>query len=63
VMALSGVVSSKGEATRLIRNGGAYLNEERVEDPTLVLEESHFIGGDCLLIASGKKKKVLIQLK
>lgn len=57
-----GLVASKGEATRLIQNGGAYLNEEKVEDPQLKLEAKHCIGDQFVLFGSGKKKKILIQL-
>ena len=63
LMALSGIVSSKGEANRLIKNGGAYLNNEKVSDAALLIKESHLIGGEHLLLGSGKKKKILVQLK
>lgn len=56
----SGLVTSKGEATRLITGGGAYLNNERVDDAALRLSESHLIGGEFILLAAGKKKKVLL---
>lgn len=59
----SGLVSSKGEGNRLIQNGGAYINNERVEDPDFRLAESHLIGREFLLIASGKKKKILIKVQ
>lgn len=57
-----GLVSSKSEAVRLIQNGGAYLNEERVEDPSLVIEKKNCINGAFILVSSGKKKKILISL-
>ncbi len=56
----SGLVTSKGEATRLITGGGAYLNNERVDDAALRLNDSHLIGGEFILLAAGKKKKVLL---
>jgi len=62
VAALSGIVSSKGEATRLVSGGGAYLNNEKVEDPSLKITEDHLIGGEFLLLGSGKKKKILIRV-
>lgn len=58
----AGLTASKGEATRLITGGGAYLNNERVEDPQLKLTEKHLIGGEFLLLAAGKKKKILVQV-
>jgi tyrosyl-tRNA synthetase len=57
-----GLLSSKGEATRLIQNGGAYLNENKVEDVQLKLESTHLIGGKFLLFAAGKKKKILVEI-
>lgn len=63
LMALSGIAVSKGEALRLIKNGGAYLNNEKVIDSGLVIDESHLIGGEHLLLGAGKKKKILIQLR
>ncbi|HSX03695.1 MAG TPA: tyrosine--tRNA ligase [Rhabdochlamydiaceae bacterium] len=58
----SGILASKGEATRLIQNGGAYLNDEKVEDAGLRIEEENLIGGQYLLIGAGKKKKILIKV-
>ena len=59
----SGLLSSKGEATRLIGQGGAYLNNEKISDPQLRLTEQHLIGGEFLLFSAGKKKKILIKIK
>lgn len=58
----AGLVSSKGEAKRLVRNGGAYLNNERVENEDFTLSQRDFIGGRLALLGSGKKKKVLLRL-
>ena len=58
----TGLATSKGEAARLIAGGGAYLNNARVEDPQLKLTEHHLIGGEFLLLAAGKKKKILIHI-
>ncbi len=57
-----GLLSSKGEAARLIQNGGAYLNNERVEDPQLRLKIEDLIGGEYVLIGAGKKKKMLVSI-
>jgi tyrosyl-tRNA synthetase len=63
VAVLSGLLTSKGEAVRLIQNQGAYLNNEKVEDPALVVTENDLIGGKYLLLGSGKKKKILVRFK
>ncbi len=62
IAAQIGLASSKGEANRLVTGGGAYLNNERVDDPQLKLTERHLIGGEFLLLAAGKKKKILIHV-
>lgn len=56
------LVSSKGEATRLIKNGGAYLNNEKVLEPVFVISKDALIGEQYILLGSGKKKKVLVTL-
>jgi tyrosyl-tRNA synthetase len=59
----AGLVESTGEAKRLVQQKGAYLNNCRLDDPFVVLEEKDLIGGEFLLLSSGKKKKVLVQIE
>ncbi len=54
--------SSKGEARKLIKNGGFYLNNLKMIDENRVLTTTDFIDGRLLLIAAGKKNKKLIRL-
>lgn len=54
------LLPSKGEARRLIQNGGLYLNNERIDDEKLTLKKHHLIEDECLLLALGKKKKFVI---
>ncbi|HSX37938.1 MAG TPA: tyrosine--tRNA ligase [Chlamydiales bacterium] len=56
-----GLVASKGEGVRLIKNGGAYLNNERIEDVSFSIEFPHLIDGRYLVMSAGKKKKMLIE--
>lgn len=58
-----GFLPSKGEAVRLIKNDGAYLNNLRVDDADFLLSEKSLIGGEFLLFGSGKKKKMLVKIK
>lgn len=57
----SGIMSSKGEAKRLIQGGGLYINEERVEtmDRTIGLEAFH---DGRLVVRRGKKQFTHIKL-
>lgn len=59
----AGLLSSKGEAVRLIQNGGAYLNNQRVDDANFRISEEALIGNEFLLLGSGKKKKMLVKVK
>lgn len=63
VAARIGLSSSKTEALRLIQNAGAYLNNEKVEDPQFRIQEDLLIGGEYLLFGSGKKKKILVKIQ
>ncbi len=58
-----GLLASKGEAVRLINNGGAYVNNEKIQDVQFSFKTEHLIGGRYLLLGSGKKKKVLIEVE
>ncbi len=58
----TGVCKSKGEARRLISQGGGYLNGERIEsfDQTINLNDLH---NDSLLIRAGKKRYMTVIIK
>jgi tyrosyl-tRNA synthetase len=57
-----GLLVSKAEAMRLIENGGAYLNNKRVEETNFRLTDADLIGGEYLLLGAGKKKKMLVKI-
>jgi len=48
-------VKSKGEARRTITEGGAYLNNVRIEDPDAEPRTADLIGGLWLVLRRGKK--------
>ncbi|MFQ5729022.1 MAG: tyrosine--tRNA ligase [Waddliaceae bacterium] len=54
--------SSKGQARRLIRNGGVYLNNAKMTDENRVISKADLIDERMLLLAVGKKNKTLIRL-
>lgn len=60
--ASSGLLSSKGEANRLLKNGGAYLNNGKISDPSYQVSKTDLIEGKYLLLGAGKKKKILITI-
>lgn len=55
-------LSSKGEGKRLVQNGGLYLNNNRVESEAVEIQKGDLIDGRLLLVALGKKKKVVLSL-
>lgn len=59
----SGLQTSKGEARRLIRNGGVYINNEQVKDENQNVTDQHLIDGRLVLLAVGKKNKALIRIE
>ncbi len=56
------LVPSKSEGVRLVKNGGAYLNNERISDPTFSISPGDLIEGAYLLLSAGKKKRMLITI-
>jgi tyrosyl-tRNA synthetase len=57
----SGLVASKGEARRLIRGGGARLNEVRISDEAMIVGPDHLIEGE-LTISAGRKRHARIRV-
>jgi tyrosyl-tRNA synthetase len=55
LLVAAGLAKSNGEARRTVNEGGAYLNNTRVEDPEFVPAESDLIGGSWLVLRRGKK--------
>ncbi len=62
LFAESGICESGGEAKRLIKQGGAKLNDTNFTDPMLSLNVNDFIDNK-LKISAGKKKHMVINLK
>ena len=58
----SRVTASKGEATRLIRNGGIYLNGHRVTDERLCLRPDDAVEGQLFVVRKGKRDHFLIRI-
>jgi tyrosyl-tRNA synthetase len=56
----SGLVASNGEARRLIRGGGARLNEAKVEDEAMQVGIADLVD-DRLLLSAGRKRHVWVR--
>jgi tyrosyl-tRNA synthetase len=59
----TGLAKSKGEARRTVSEGGAYLNNERVEDTDLVPGDGDLLGGEWLVLRRGKKKFAGVEVR
>lgn len=60
IMYEAGLIPSKGEGRRLIKQGGVYLNDTQVNDFSQVLKSDDFINGEAII---RKGKKVYHRLK
>ncbi|WP_322921625.1 tyrosine--tRNA ligase [Nocardioides renjunii] len=61
LLVAAGLVKSKGDARRTVAEGGAYLNNVRVEDPELVPTGADLVAGSWLVLRRGKKKFAGVQ--
>jgi tyrosyl-tRNA synthetase len=62
VLASSGLTSSKGEATRLIRSGGAYVNNRRITDERARLRSADAIDGRLFVLRKGAKQNHVVKI-
>lgn len=56
-----GVFASKGEARRLIKNGGLYVNNERITDEAATMNESRCTAPSLTIVRTGKKSYHLLR--
>jgi tyrosyl-tRNA synthetase len=61
LMQLTGLVSSLSEARRTVKEGGAYLNNERVTDADVVPGEDAWLAGGWLVLRRGKRAVAGVQ--
>lgn len=52
----TGLCDSKSAARRLVKEGGAYVNNERVTDEGATLEKTQLIRGNLILLRKGKRE-------
>ncbi len=62
LLRLSGLVPSNGEARRLIRGGGARLNDQPIENENELLSLDRFGEEKALKLSAGKKRHILMKL-
>jgi tyrosyl-tRNA synthetase len=62
LLAATGVVESKSAARRIVKESGAYLNNEKVPSEDFRLEKSHFLCGKYALLRKGKRDLAAVEL-
>jgi tyrosyl-tRNA synthetase len=63
VAATAGLFASKGEARRLVQQGGLYLNNRRVADVGRVVGDGDLIEGRLLVLRAGRKNYHLVKIR
>jgi tyrosyl-tRNA synthetase len=59
-LADSNIFPSKGEAKKMIQNGGVMLNRKKVEELQMIVNASMLLHGQYLLVQKGKKNYYLV---
>jgi len=57
------LAASKGEATRLVKNGGVYLNNRRVTNERERVTADRAIAGQLLLVRKGQRQNHLVRIR
>lgn len=60
---LSNLMASKSAVRRLLKQGGLYLNNVRIDNEEKAIEESDIVDGKVLLLSAGKKNKMVIRIE
>lgn len=63
LLVLAGMLESKSEARRMIIGGGIYLNNEKIANEHVRIQEENLIDNEFILLRVGKKKKLVIRVK
>jgi tyrosyl-tRNA synthetase len=61
-LAETGILASKGEARKLIQNGGISINRKKVENPQLPVDGSLLLHNKYILVQKGKKNYYLVKI-
>jgi tyrosyl-tRNA synthetase len=62
LLAATGVVDSKSAARRIVKEGGAYLNNKKVENEDFTPSKSDLLHGKYLLLRKGKRDLAAVEV-
>ena len=63
LLVASGLSESRGQARRVMGEGGAYVNNRRVTDPAAVPDRSDLLAGRWLLLRRGKRNLAVAEVR
>jgi tyrosyl-tRNA synthetase len=63
IAVIAGLASSRGEATRLIKQGGLYINDQRVSDERGQVTREHAIDGRVIVLRKGQRERRIVVVK
>jgi tyrosyl-tRNA synthetase len=62
MLVVTKVASSKGEAMRLVKGGGVYVNGERVADERACISRERAIGGQVFVLRKGARQNHIVRI-
>jgi tyrosyl-tRNA synthetase len=63
IVVRAGLAASKGEATRLIKQGGLYINDQRVTEERGRVTLDHAIDGRVIVLRKGQRERRLVRVE
>ena len=63
LLVASGLSESRGQARRVLQDGGAYVNNRRVTDPATVPDRADLLAGRWLLLRRGKRNLAVAEVR
>ena len=63
ITVLVGLAESNSQAARLIKQGGIYINDERITDERAKLQPEQLIDGKVLTIRKGQRDRRVVRIK
>ncbi|KAK4423598.1 Tyrosine--tRNA ligase, chloroplastic/mitochondrial [Sesamum alatum] len=58
----TGLLESKSAARRLLKQGGLYLNNNRIDSEAKRIETNDIVDGKVILLSAGKKNKMIVRV-
>ncbi len=59
----AGLAASKGEAGRLIKQGGLYVNDRRLTDERGLVTMADAIGGAVIVLRKGQRERRIVKIE